>query len=993
MLIFQTHIIALLSIVGSQRLLASPTSTVPPLEEFSTFRSLASTTSTASPLEDTSKGETREHDESSTTERTGRKNNWDCQAESDYIRKQITLTSRLLKDGEKALQAQTDSSADETVLVLGKAGSGKTSLVQFLTENPKLQSKKVRADTGEYILEDGEKIGTSATESFTLYPEFVNYNSTTNFCDSPGFHDSRGSAHEIVSMDVMKSTVSHFKKVKILLLEKYGSLQYGVSKDNFINTLHHLNDFLVDIDRYRDHIVLIATKIPFVYKMADDGDSAMPELITEEMHIESIMEYLNQTETSIAEKLNQDIGKSKKDFYEKVIKLMQSLQTRDEDGKATRIAIFRRPYKSGPLTSMSLLDKNRESITKTIEQLQSVEVKQNDFDFTLSNEAKMYLECLLKLTSENYKSKINELSYKLNEFLNEKVQNYSSFSQALSELELLYKELKQLAENLDETRNYNELFEKINGFIKNQEISLPVNYNERLHVLEKYEKILSKFVNTSAVFIPSLWTHPIKQVIKVTRDELHWYRNLNKFIEGLSSYRMQKNKTEVYSTVFHEGVTSTNGLMALFMDTTGSTDFKQFIDALSNTRKQSEVETIPRTLLKLNDVSCDVNGKLTVKGFHVILSEINSDVLMRSYCKNITVKEVALLAVDTVFLDEDTIDSLSGVSMFVAAPRWQVIGQRRIVLSGQPGLPILDTGFNGKPGLPGHNGGSFFGVGLHFLNGGNLKIESNGGAGGPGSNGSKGAPGIDGTDAWELLRAGGKSVADGVYRFDTGIETDYLQNSLGNPNAKIPLDLGEFWPRDGDNYYNFHTELEVVLKEGQCGDEGDKGGLGGAAGIGGYAGDMQLIELGDASQIEMQNQTGNMGANGIGGETGERGIDGARMVCVQVKAFQEKLHTYDKIKSYWSCEPTEMQSPTCKTCPNCDQTNVNRGYIQDGIKQPAPKKSPDFIHYLLDYAILLEAHSNSTLFKTIIGEFKEAIQKKFTYNLNELGMLYFKKSA
>ncbi|RZF37611.1 hypothetical protein LSTR_LSTR014600 [Laodelphax striatellus] len=635
----------------------------------------------------------------------GPKHNWDCQAESDFIQKQIALTSKLLTDGEKAIQKQKDLLADETVLVLGKAGSGKTSLVQFLTQNPKLQSKIVEAGTGDYIIEDGEKIGTSATESFTLYPELINYNTSISFCDSPGFHDSRSSAHEIVSMDVMKSTISRFKRVKIVLLENYSSLQYGLYKDNFIDTLHHLHDFLNDIDRYKDNIVLIATKVPRTFIATEDTADVVTE-VTDEMHIESVMKYLNLTESSIAEKLDQDIEESKNDFYQKVIKLLQSLQARDENGKATRVNVFRRPYKSGPLTNMALLKKNKESLTKTIMHLDSVEVLKNDFDFTLSNEAKMYLECLLKLTSDNYKNKINEVSFKLNEFVDRKVQNYTSFFQVLSELELLHDALKKLSENLDETRDYNEFFGKIYGFITDQKIPLPINYNERIHVLEKYEEMLSKFVNTSTVFIPSSWTHPIRQVIRSTKDELQWYRALNKFISGLSNYERQKNKTEIYSTVFREGTTLSNGLMTLFMEVTESTDLKQFIDALSNPRKLSEVEAIPKTLLMQNNVTCDVDGKLIVKGFHVILSEINSDQLIQSHCSNITVKEISLQAVDTIFLDEDTIDNFKGVSMFIAAPKWEVIGQRRIVLSGQPGSEIsedklyVDNGKDGRPGLP-----------------------------------------------------------------------------------------------------------------------------------------------------------------------------------------------------------------------------------------------------------------------------------------------------
>ncbi|XP_022185352.2 uncharacterized protein LOC111044494 [Nilaparvata lugens] len=910
----------------------------------------------------------------------------DCQADSGYIQEQISLITKMLNDGKKVVETQTkdsSSAADETILVLGKAGSGKTSLVQFLTGNPKLQSKKVLSDTGEYIIEDGEKIGTSVTESFTLYPELVNYNATINFCDSPGFHDSRSSAHEIVSMDVMKSVTSRFKKVKILLLETHGSLQYGWNKDYFINTLHHLNNFLVDIDRYKDHIMLVATKIPFIYRISDDGDSAVPELITEEMHIESIMNYLNHTEIALTEKLSDKIGKSKREFYQKVIKLLQSLQTRDENGKATRISVFRRPYKLGPLVNMTLLDKNGETLKKTIMNLEAVEVNKNDFDFTLSNEAKIYIECLLKLTSDNFKHKINELSFKLNQLVIQKIQNYTSFHQVLSSLELFHNALKQLSENLDETRNYNEFFEKVNGFISEQKISSQINYNEQIHVLEKYEEMLLKFVDTNLVFSPSSWTLPIRQVKKSAKDELQWYRSLNNLISGLASYKTQKNKTEIHSTIFHEGSIVTNELMNLFLDMTGSTNLKVFIDAQSDTKKRAELESITNTLLKPSNITCDANGRLTVKGFQIRFSEINSGDLVRSHCNNITVKDVALLAVDTVYLDEDSADIFRGVNMFVAAPKWEVIGQRRMVLSGHNGAErsgdelYVGNSKDGRPGLPGGNGGTFFGIGLQFVNGKSLLIESNGGRGGPGADGAKGERGLDGRNADKKIKLG---LYNRSYEFDRGVQSFDVKDRLTDVSpAFTRFKISSCYSYRGYHTTDIFVEFKVITEDGDCGANGEAGGLGGEAGMGGLAGDQQLIELGDPSHIGVQNQNGSRGARGNMGKTGDRGKDGIGMICVQVKNKDSS--------SYWDCKWTNTTSPTCNTCQKLDEAAENR-YTTTGIEQPAPKKSPNLTYHLLDYTALLETYTNHTIFKNIVTDFREAIQRKYTYTLIDLGLLF-----
>ncbi|RZF41380.1 hypothetical protein LSTR_LSTR000094 [Laodelphax striatellus] len=913
---------------------------------------------------------------------------WVCQAESNYIQEQISITTRMLTDGEKVIQKQKDLANDKTILVLGKAGSGKTSLVQFLTENPKLQSKKLRPDTGEYVIEDGEKIGTSATESSTLYPELVKYNSSITFCDSPGFHDSRSSAHEIVSMEFLKSVISRFKKLKILLLENYSSLQYGLYKDNFINTLQYFNDFLVDIDRYKDNIVLIATKVPRTFFSTDDITDAITE-VTEEMHIESIMEYLNHTETSLAEKINQKIGKSKRYFYQNVIKLLQCLQTRDDNGKATRVNVFRRPYKSGTLINMSLLKKNKESLTKTIMKLDFVQVKENDFDFTLSNEAKMYLECLLKLTNDNFKYKINGLSFKLSEFVTQKVQNYTSYHKVMSDFESFHNALKQLSESLDETKNYNEFFEKVNGFVYDHKISSQINYNEQIHVLEKYEEMLLKFVDTNLIFTPSSWTLPIRQVIKSAEEELHWYKSLNIFISRLESYKTQKNKTELYSAIFNENYTSTNELMNLFVSITGNTNLENFIDAQSNIKRKLELVSITNTLLQKNNITCDANGRLVVKGFHIRIAEINLENLVRSHCNNNTVKEVAFLAVGTVFLDEDTIDMFRGVNMFIAASKWEVIGQRRIVLNGKPGPAISDdkpyvaNGRDGRPGLPGGNGGSFFGIGLQFLNGKSLSIESNGGNGGPGANGSKGARGLNGKDASEKLRMHRYNHS---YEFQTGVRTSILSSALSAlPAGKSPLIMqATDFERSIEKV---SASLIIVTEYGDCGSNGAAGGFGGESGFGGLAGDQQLIELGDSSQIGMQNQNGSTGTRGSKGETGDQGKDGFGMICVRVSLKTVKSYETET-RRYWNCISTNNTSPACNTCQKLNET-FEYQYTTSGIEQPAPKQSPDFSYYLHDYTVLLESHTNHTIFNKIITDFRKAMQRKFSYTLNDLGLLFF----
>ncbi|XP_039300956.1 collagen alpha-1(IV) chain-like [Nilaparvata lugens] len=370
-------------------------------------------------------------------------------------------------------------------------------------------------------------------------------------------------------------------------------------------------------------------------------------------------------------------------------------------------------------------------------------------------------------------------------------------------------------------------------------------------------------------------------------------------------------------------------------------------------------------------------------------------------------------------MDEDTVDIFRGVDMFVVSPKWEVIGQRRIVLSGQnggahhygdvdngtdgrPGLPGCNctdgrpglpggngtdgrpglpggNGTDGRPGLPGGNGGNFFGIGLQFVNGKNLLIESNGGRGGQGTDGARGMRGPAGRDAAEKLKSGLYSQS---YKFDRGVETSNMNKCLAPNAVERVFRLYPQSKKQPNKCENVDAGVRVIIEEGDCGGEGGAGGFGGEAGIGGYPGDQKLIQLGDSSEIQMQNQNGRSGTRGKKGKTGERGMDGIGMICVQVTWVGHS-------RSYMKCESTNTTSPACNSCDN----PVESQYTTTGMEKPAPKRSPDFSNYLLHYIVLLESHSNHTIFNQIITSFREAIQRKYSYPLNHLGLLFFEETT
>lgn len=210
----------------------------------------------------------------------------------------LLLTNDMLKKGENEINKYTDIDK-ETVLVLGNAGCGKTTITQLMAgDNNKLMSLEVGNDTNEFIIVDGYKIRTSPTESETLYPEQVKYNCNldVSYTDTPGFSDTRSSNHELVATFVMKKYLKNIKRIKIVLVITHNSLQYGITKNDFIELLRNINNFFKDIDVYKKSIVLIANKVQNSYKKLINGKFS---LVPDKNILLSILGFIREVKSSL----------------------------------------------------------------------------------------------------------------------------------------------------------------------------------------------------------------------------------------------------------------------------------------------------------------------------------------------------------------------------------------------------------------------------------------------------------------------------------------------------------------------------------------------------------------------------------------------------------------------------------------------------------------------------------------------------------------------
>lgn len=140
-----------------------------------------------------------------------------------------------------------------------------------------------------------------------------------------------------------------------------------------------------------------------------------------------------------------------------------------------------------------------------------------------------------------------------------------------------------------------------------------------------------------------------------------------------------------------------------------------------------------------NIITCLIN-KLVVKGNRINMS----DILKIACLKN--AKFVELFALDTLIIDEDFVKTGERVQLSIIAPKWKIVGKRKIILDGHQKQPLtidyaasgIGRFKDGKPGKPGDSAGCFLGIGVEFIDESNLEIHVNGGVGGPGQFGGNG---------------------------------------------------------------------------------------------------------------------------------------------------------------------------------------------------------------------------------------------------------------
>ncbi|XP_018022899.1 uncharacterized protein LOC108678914 [Hyalella azteca] len=343
---------------------------------------------------------------------------------------EISMIFQLLDEGEEKIQL--NERYKSVSLVLGNTGAGKSTFLQwFAGNNDKLIAKREFGSSEAYLIEDLNRIGNTTVKSRKIFPELVVHTGTDDaYYDCPGFSDTRSTSMEIATTYFIKKVADYAEHVKLIFVVNHSSVRRGVDRQDLMKLLRHVTDFISDIDKYRRSIAIIVTKIDPNYEEVN----GIHNLDSDDLVIRAIGHFLEEVKQWLRERLaDASVSRQDKKFCEQAMKFVDILLIM-KDGHYSRIGIFRRPNKPGPLSSNTLLQEGKDHIEKIVnENLAFTATSDSDFGYTISDTSKVAVDALaegindkvssnLNIISENmlkyYRNLVEEMRSKISSFTN-----------------------------------------------------------------------------------------------------------------------------------------------------------------------------------------------------------------------------------------------------------------------------------------------------------------------------------------------------------------------------------------------------------------------------------------------------------------------------------------------------------------------------------------------------------------------------------------------
>ncbi|XP_065221921.1 uncharacterized protein LOC135846638 [Planococcus citri] len=853
----------------------------------------------------------------------------------------INKTLSLIRQADQIIQ---NSTTKDAILILGISGVGKTPFAKWMTQdNNKLMSvRKTNGSLKLYVMEDTDRsIGTNTLLSATVFPKlYTNASTKAVFYDFPGFVDTRGTKYNIATTYASKGVIYKTRRVKLIFLVNYDSVKSLADRTAFTNFLTYVCEFLTDINKFKDSIGIVVSKVP---KYPDDAEASNEQVINSvadfiQTEVQSFLRNQSQTVSSYEEKA----------FYTKALSFTSIILTKIND-EYTRIGLFRMPDQGGPYSNIPLVQNGKGRIEQMIRELEFTKIADNDFNYVLSAEAKSNLNNLTLKMNTNIYAVIRQIGQNIISLTSTKENN-------------IY----------DVTKLHDELYETHAGLSKAQQSANNLSIEQCVELVDKSTVNLRNFplndIKSYTHFLSFLQSFNIDQIthrrfkgncfeelttaIDYLNESHKWYNFLLIIYDSLSHYDVQKNITTCKKAlpsinVNEDDQTSIRSKLRSFFKECAKKDGEYALLEninLDGFKLNALDRVLNYTLQYSSDLSCDPKnpGKLVLKGRYVKFSDIvNSE----SKCsKPVEIMEV--FAFNKVFVDASLNKTGAKFQLSIMAPIWDVRIEQKIILDGLPGsahertkaldgLYPSNNGTDGKPGLPGNSAASFLGIGEIFINAEQLTISANGGDGGPGQEGGDGGNGEDG--------------------ITHSLELNLIRKLKEGKGTRETLQINEY----------------RVYPQKNC-THGGNGGAGGEGGFGGQPGVffMPLIRNEAIPNIIISNKSGNVGPGGAGGRAGNAGkpanitdvLFSTETKCVVGDCFSVAYYTVENSTNFMPCvkgipgingsiEPNTSNSETVSFSAFISTINDYKKYLREDMinyQIPVNEKRIEHFHDLLE---------------------------------------------
>ncbi|XP_069673901.1 uncharacterized protein [Periplaneta americana] len=754
----------------------------------------------------------------------------------ENLKEHVEKTLELLKEGDELINVLPGT---DRVLFVGNTGAGKSTLIQFIAgDNNSLISKEITR--GDFVIEDGNRISNSTFLSHTILPELIFDNEmNTYFYDCPGFSDTRSTCHDIASTYFLKKLVDSGGRVKIVLTVNYSSVRRRVDRQDFFTVIQHVAKFIRNVTRYRDGIALVVTKVDNLPLRK----GSVYVLVPDDEIIDGIATFLTEFKQHITTVNAVDCNSR-----ENVTDLIDALLVND-NGKYTRIAIFRRPDESGPLTKIQLL-KEGKSVIKTMIQdnIHFVDIHEGDFGFTVSEKSRNIINDLKEAINQCITNSMHNIVQELKMYYQDKEEELKDVREFVNEIDESIVCLTAMYTAISELRNPKRLVSIITQTLSSLQATIKM---DDIYITEQYINYLSfmqNIVTQQLAVTPTEWGYTIRSIKDQLKETKNWYVFLTSLHKKLLWLGVPRNME--YPLSESQRINGNHYSVSSFF----SAIENYGIDELNTVRHVSVNETKLKALNEVIDSSTELQLKEVRDGDSLVV--FGGVVRLSTLTIPETLKSIEIFASDTVVIDEDIMRIGQEQDVCIMAPQWDIKGVRKIVLDGKEGQMHEkqkaengsspgEGGKDGIPGLPGGNAGNFLGIGKVFINGENLTISTQGGKGGKGQAGGDGADGSN-----------GRNVDDSDVR---------RCNSF-----KEMHDNGFIYERkDGSIFVNY-----VYRKDGEDGNSGGNGGNGGRGGFGGNAGENIIFTIDEDSNIHHRSEQGDEGDYGECGKGGRGGWSG-----------------------------------------------------------------------------------------------------------------------